>query len=368
MSIFIYARVSSKIQREGVGLESQIQQMKQYISEQVFCDTNQINEPITEVGSASHPEKLKKLNNLIEHVSQLSKSVIVVHAYDRFSRNVCWALIQIQKLKNANCTVVSITEPLNYSIPSGYHQLVTIFNNAELDSRNKGKKVKDAITYKKSLGGFTGKAPFGFKLINDEEQKIKKLAVNETEQIVINIIKGMRDTTFTVESWRNFVFPILNEKYKEDIEFDYDEKGNVKEPGFGNIADILNDYNITNRGKDWSEIAVRNIYHNLARRDELLKECICIVDGIDSIRFHYYDDEGIEIEEKYNEQSETEMEEQKEIIIPLQKKTRKQIKSSLISTQNDEEPFILLDETDDEDVPFLQARSVPQLRKRRRIE
>ena len=329
MSIFVYTRVSSKVQgNQGVGLESQLEQIKQYINNQLFGNFVKIQQIITEVGSASHPEKLTKLNNLIDHVCSITNSTIIVHAYDRFSRNVCWALNQIQKLKNAGCNVISITEPLQYNIPSGYHQLVTIFNNAELDSRNKGLKIKHSIAYKKSLGGFTSKAPFGFKLVNDDEQKIKRLAIDEREQKIIEIIKGMRDTTFTITSWNNFVFPLLKNEDRIGIEFDCDEDGNILEPGFDCIAQVLNDYKLLNKDKLWSAITVKGVYNRLSVNEQLKSGCDPILlNGINNITFHEDEESKYDEEEKSNE----------------------------------------IEETDDEDVPFLQYVKVGKSSKRKRI-
>ena len=248
MNSVIYARISSTNQTEGVGLESQVAFLKQAASNKNL----KVNSIVTEVGSARTPEKLVKLNKLINELP--GNSFILVHSYDRFSRNVIFALTKIEELRKRNIFVVSLSEPLmEYQSPANYKTLVDVFNNAQMDSSIKSAKVKNALAYKRQIGGFTRKAPYGFSLVSDLEYKVKRLVTEEKEFEVRNFILDLHNRSKSDNTLKTMLSKLTNDT--TPLEFLSKEKVEYED-----VSKILNGYSITYRNnKKWDTEKVKRV-------------------------------------------------------------------------------------------------------------
>jgi DNA invertase Pin-like site-specific DNA recombinase len=254
---YIYVRVSSQRQtKNNVSFDTQINACQKYIKEQNY----KFIQTLSETGSAFHPGKRHQLDDLIDNIPE--DSVIIVYSYDRFSRNVIEATQMIQKLSKRNVLVESATEKVDYTTPNGRHLFTTIISSAQQQSETLGKRIKSSIEFRKNNGTYHTRTAYGY--IN--VQRFDKYFVEEDpeEMKIIQIIISLRQGSKTIDQINGSLFEIVTQQNQVPLEFFEGDKKITKirpnELKFKEIADILNDYNITHRNKPWSATNVSYLY------------------------------------------------------------------------------------------------------------
>ena len=245
---YIYSRVSTNQQ----GPDSL--DVQRAICENFLISNNlELNGTFDEVSSA-YNGKQKVLEGIIE--SKLNSNIIVKNI-SRFSRDVLKGMGYIEKAKSKNIIFWFVDDHLNTSNPTNYHQIRVKMSEAQLESENISKRSKDAIKVKKAKGWKFGKAKFGYKAII--ENGIRKMRSNIDEKKIVDFISEARHG----RSCR-----ILNGKLKKIVAnpppiFFYDKYGNrienfdsPKTLTYKEISDLLNSYNISNRGNLWKSSTV----------------------------------------------------------------------------------------------------------------
>lgn len=288
MSVVIYTRVSSGAQTQGnhTSLDAQ----KQLCFNAAARLDKVVTQCYADIGSARAPHTLKNQRQM--WLDLPNGSIVFVHSFDRIARNVEYATRLFTDLKKRAITVHSIMEPLNYQTPSGRHQLINIFNNAELDSGLKGERVKGVFDVIRAGGGCPGAAPYGSEIIPEPERDAKKALSqanqmmlpppkriarpSEHEQRVIAFVRALRFGTMPIKQINNLLRSITPRSHRNpfiNLEIvDKDDTLVVKpEPlsiDYKNIALVLNDYGIDRRNKTWGPHSIKTICTNDALLDE----------------------------------------------------------------------------------------------------
>src|SRR5207244_12829879 len=123
-------------------------------------NNNQTNEKSNAIGfKESNTIGFKESNTI-----GFKESKLVVYNVSRFSRNVSKGLELARKMRNYRLHLVSSTEMIDVSSPSGEFNLTGLLNAAEFESKLIGKRVKDALEKKKADGNMLGQPPFGFQV------------------------------------------------------------------------------------------------------------------------------------------------------------------------------------------------------------
>jgi len=154
-----YIRVSSEMQIEtGHSLDAQRTIIADYVRAkgwtlgEVFCDP----------GLSGTRSNRPALQALMEQAEQGEFNVVVVHAIDRFYRDLSGLLAAFHHLHQHHVTLVSITENLDFTTPWGKLMLAVLGALAEIyidKLREETKKGKQARARK---GLWNGSIPFGY--------------------------------------------------------------------------------------------------------------------------------------------------------------------------------------------------------------
>ena len=263
MSNIIYYRVSTNSQ----GPESIEVQNTICLN---FLNSNGIvlNNSYSEVTSAFNG-KQKILENIIKNTKN---ATIYVKNVSRLSRNITNGLKFIEEAKKNNINFFFIDENVSTSNETHSHIIRMKISEAQFESETI-KRARDSNKVRKAQGHKFGKAPFGYKAVL--KKGIRKFEKDQLERKVTDFIVQARTGTSS---------SLLNSKLKKIVAspapiYFYDEEGNVIE-NFAKpntlknfeVADLLNDYHIKNRNKDWTPSSVSSIYNKEIKYENKITE------------------------------------------------------------------------------------------------
>lgn len=183
---------------------------------------------------------------------------IIIYNITRFSRNKNHGLSLLYHALKNNVRLFFVDEGIIWDKDNqdNIKLLEKKLEYAEEESRQIGKRVKDALEEKKRRGYFTGGIPkYGYKTVAYPEGK--KLVPEEYEQEVINFVKMCKTVGFKVS---NLNKQMKNISYNyENILLFYEDTPiyEIQEPlTNSNIADLLNNYSVLRRNNIWSSSSV----------------------------------------------------------------------------------------------------------------
>lgn len=267
MSI-IYARISSPNQAEFNGqhfsIENQINICKDY------CKKNKINiiDIKSEVVSGRDINKQKILLSLLNY----SNINIICYNISRFSRNTKHALEFVDKCKDRNIIIHFVEENIKLTHFSDMHRLRLGLSQSELESNQTSHRISSNNLLLKSKGWKFGRPSFG--LESCKKRGIRIFKTNKTEKAIMEFILHARNgvSCNKLNKYLNKIIPdnkIPIEYYDDDeiTKIEHFSKSNTL--NFNEIADLLNDYNIMNRNKQWNSVTIRRIYKNLTSVDKI---------------------------------------------------------------------------------------------------
>ncbi|HZY40333.1 MAG TPA: recombinase family protein [Mucilaginibacter sp.] len=197
----IYTRVSSKEQTENLSLASQRKTCHAYAEKRgygVLASFGGTHE------SASNDER-KEFQAMLSFVKKSKEKVsyILVASLERFSRNdnSIWLSGQLRKL---GIEIVSVTQPIDTSGPSGQMQQKLLFLFGEFDNQLRKQKCTTGIKEMLSGGDWPTKPPLGYDSIN----------VNGKRKIVINAKGKLLKQAFT---WKQegFTYDAIRDRLAE---------------------------------------------------------------------------------------------------------------------------------------------------------
>lgn len=179
-----YIRVSSENQvREGHGLDVQKEGIEKY------CITNNLNllYVFEDVQSGESAEKRKGLQAALKMLESDNVMALVVHKQDRFTRSVYDAEVIRKQLKERGKTLLTVTDPTDWSTDNGemLYQFMSVF--AEYERKLIRRRCVAGYLRKLESGGYAaGHPPYGYDACKGE------LVVNEFEQKTLNRIVALR--------------------------------------------------------------------------------------------------------------------------------------------------------------------------------
>lgn len=221
MKAALYLRVSTDEQAsEGYSLAAQTKELKEHCKKRNY----KIHAIYADEGISGTKEDRPKFQEMIKDAEKGLFNIILVHKFDRFSRNVGVSQSVKNRLKKANVHVLSITEPIEDS-PIGFFQEGLLELLSEYFIRNLSKEVKKGQIERASQGLHNGGLPYGYESDNGTVRIIEEQA---------KVIRKIYDL--------------------------YNNKGY----GYGKIARYLNYSEIkTKTGKTWSHFQVDRILRNV---------------------------------------------------------------------------------------------------------
>ncbi len=118
-----------------------------------------------EEGKSAHVDTISKrpvFKQLLEDAARGEFDVVVVHTLDRWARNQMVFLESHAILTRNHVTLVSITEPIDWSTPMGKWMGRSVGNNSEFYSDMLAVHVEKGITGRVEKGLHLGAIPFGY--------------------------------------------------------------------------------------------------------------------------------------------------------------------------------------------------------------
>lgn len=143
------------------------------------------------------------------------------------------------------------------------NKLINSLRAAQKESEDIGRRVHDAYVEKRRRGFFTGRvAPFGYDIqtVQDGNKLGKKLIPNEKESKVVDFITSCRTVGTSSKTLNKKMFAISG--YPDPISLGFKDskvKAIVEPLSYSEIADLLNVYEVTNRGEEWTSVSVGKV-------------------------------------------------------------------------------------------------------------
>lgn len=263
VNVYIYCRVSSKEQSNlstgHISLEVQEINCREYADKQGWT----VKKVVTEVSSAREMGKLKNLMALIKEIKKTrTEATLMFNNISRFSRNTLEALLLIRDLKKHNISVFSVQEQVNMNTGGGRHTFRIMLSNAEYESDMISERVRQAFAIKRQMGSELGMAPYGYEAVVDGN--IRRFVDNAYEQNVVLFVCEAFKCEKTDRELTSLMMDIKQCEDNTPIDFfdENDKKIQKLKPGilsYKEIADLLNDYSVTKRGKEWTSDMVAGI-------------------------------------------------------------------------------------------------------------
>lgn len=251
----IYTRISSAQQ---ISLEQQEQACKSFIMNKNY----QVRDVIQEVSSARYIKDLKNLKKIIRNNHGIT---IVVYSIDRFCRNTVDGIQILKTMVEKNIKLLAVKDNIDFTTAAGRHAFRQRLSAAEFESDLIGERVQRAINFKKQNNHYFGKAKFGYSLTTQivDGMKINTKIINEDEQKILKFINMITSRRISIKFITQELAKILGEGiidtveiYQDDILLEENEKVYLTNES---VANILNDYELSYRGKAWLPRHVREI-------------------------------------------------------------------------------------------------------------
>tara|TARA_B100000242_G_C42812318_1_gene377669 strand:- start:15 stop:668 length:654 start_codon:yes stop_codon:yes gene_type:complete len=197
---------------------------------------------------------------------------IIFYNISRFSRNTKDALEFVDKCKAINIVIHFVEEGIKLTHFSDMHRLRLGLSQSELESNQTSHRISSNNLLLKSKGWKFGRPSFG--LESCKKKGIRLFKTNKTERAIMEFIFHARNgvSCKVLNKYLNKIIPNNKtpiEYYDDDelTKIEHFSKANTL--SFTEIADLLNDYNILNRTRQWNAITIRRIYNNLANIDKV---------------------------------------------------------------------------------------------------
>ena len=254
----IYARCSTKSQNQNknTSLSTQIAECNRYCNDHNFNVIKIINEIV-----GGHDKNKQTYSSILDNYSNAN---IIICDPSRLSRNINNAINFLTDCIKQKLKIHFIRDNLICTTIYDCKQFANLIFDAMTESHTISKRIRHSITIRKRMGSHIGKPSYGFSIKKELDVEsginIRKIIKNSTEMNYIKLIQKLYfgGNINNIYNNLNKVFP--NILYKlTDI-----DGTPVTELYWGNlwpldIATLLNDNDGTNRGKQWTPSAIKQI-------------------------------------------------------------------------------------------------------------
>ena len=259
----IYCRLSSPnqaiINNFHVSIENQLTACRNYCQQNGFTIGLEVQE-IKSARDMNYLYELKKIGQNYENIN------LVIYNITRFSRNILQGLQYIQAFSSKNIVIHFVEENAKTNHHLDLHRIRLGLSQSEYESDTISNRVKANNMILRNKGWKFGQAPYGKEVVMING--IRTFTENQYEQKIVRFITTARVGNCTVMALNNLLQTIIPNN-KDPIEFyDYESESVITRfsqsytLSFGEIADLLNSYNIYNRSKEWSASSVNRVFNN----------------------------------------------------------------------------------------------------------
>lgn len=178
----IYTRVSSKEQTENMSLDVQLKGCEHFAGKNGL-DIKGIFGGTYESAQTDERNEFQRMVKFAKNFNQ-GISFIIVYSLERFSRtgeNAIWLSRQLREL---GITILSVTQPIDTTNPSGVLQQNILFLFSQYDNDLRRQKCVDGMREKLSKGEWVGNAPKGYSYDRSSGTKEQKIVINENGKYI----------------------------------------------------------------------------------------------------------------------------------------------------------------------------------------
>ena len=173
-----YIRVSTEDQaKEGISLDHQEAKVKAYAS----INDLELLKIVRDEGALGKDLQRAGMAKLLEMVESEALEAVIVYKLDRLSRKTLDTLSLIESFERKGIAFHSISEKVDTKSATGKFFLTIISALAQMERDLIAERTIDALAHKKQRGEWTGRVPFGFRVMHkrlvedpDQIQVIKK--------------------------------------------------------------------------------------------------------------------------------------------------------------------------------------------------
>ncbi len=199
-NVILYTRVSTKEQADtGYSLIFQKEQLEKYCG---FKNYN-ILKHYEEDYSAKTFTKRKVYQEMKQYIKANHKNIdaLLFVKWDRFSRNLEFALTEIRSLTSLNVEVECMEQPLDLNVPENLAILATYLALPEIENKKISNRVKNGMIKAAQLGCYMGSSPIGYINGRDSLENAVLLPSKRAEEIKL-LFKEVATGTKSVKQVR----------------------------------------------------------------------------------------------------------------------------------------------------------------------
>jgi site-specific DNA recombinase len=156
--VALYARVSSEMQVEGFSIEAQLRAMREFARDQRWEIVREYIEEGFTAGTDARPQ----FQILLRDARLRLFDGLLVHKLDRLYRNLTQLLELVNSLEQQGITLISVTERVDFSTPSGKMLLTNIGMISEFYLNNLREETTKGKYQRALCGLWNGDIPFGY--------------------------------------------------------------------------------------------------------------------------------------------------------------------------------------------------------------
>lgn len=267
MTNILYTRVSTNSQG-SMSLDAQNQICLNYLNSKGLM----IDHSYQEIGSAFNGSQ-KKLRNIFEKHSNCNLWVLNV---SRFSRNIENGLNFLKTAENKNINVCFIEENMESKNKSTKHQIRVKLSEAQAESETVSNRVSSMMKILQGKGWNLGNPEYGKESVMKNGKR--KFVTSKSERDIVNFILQARNGVSCKQLNSRLKKVKPNADPIDFIDKDgvsklnyFDKTGTLT---FEDIADLLNDYEITKRGKSWTGSSVNHVYKTFFNLENLKTDLV----------------------------------------------------------------------------------------------
>ena len=177
----IYTRVSSKEQTENLSLEVQLKGCEQFATK----NTLQVKGRFGGTYESAQTDERNEFKRMVNFAKNYKEGIafIIVYSLERFSRtgeNAIWLSRQLREL---GITIVSVTQPIDTSNPSGVLQQNILFLFSQYDNDLRRQKCIAGMKEKLIRGEWVGGAPVGYSY-DRSDTRVQRIVINEQGKLI----------------------------------------------------------------------------------------------------------------------------------------------------------------------------------------
>ncbi len=180
-NVLVYTRVSSKDQEDNLSLPTQMKYCVEYSEKRCW----NILEYFGQRSESAKTDERKEFKKLMDYARKHHKNIssILVYSLDRFSRSET-ASLQSSMLRKLGIEIISVTQPIDTSSPSGILQQDITFLFNRWDNMQRRSRCMTGMKEKLLKGEWIGCVPLGYSYDRSGNTKEQTIVTNKDAVLV----------------------------------------------------------------------------------------------------------------------------------------------------------------------------------------